>query len=65
MIANLILKHNNYVCSNCMMRQTGIPSRCYFCGYQFSNWEEIAYNEVMKDVEEERRKNESNLHRTN
>ena len=65
MVANLILKGNNYYCSNCMVKQSGIPYKCNFCGYQFSNWEEIAYKEVMLDVEEERRKNESNFCRRN
>ena len=61
MVANLILKHDNYYCSNCMMRQSGIPARCNFCGYTFSNWEEVAYKNVMIEVEEEVRSNESNL----
>ena len=61
MVANLKLKSNEYYCSNCMMRQPGIPTHCYFCGYEFANWEEIAYKEVMLEVEEERRKNESNI----
>ena len=64
MVANLILKGNNYYCSNCMVKQPGIPAQCNFCGYQFSNWEEIAYKEVMLEVEEEMRKNERNLYRT-
>ena len=61
MVANLISKNNYYYCSNCKMRQTGIPTRCYFCEYIFSNWEEIAYKTVMLEVEEEMRKNESNI----
>ena len=52
MVANLILKGDNYYCSNCMVKQSGIPPHCNFCGYQFSNWEEVAYKEVMKEVEE-------------
>lgn len=65
MVANLKLKSDGYYCSNCMMRQSGIPTHCYFCGDEFSNWEEVAYQAVMLDVEEERRKNESNFCRRN
>ena len=52
MVANLILKSDGYHCSNCMMRQSKYPARCYFCGCEFTNWEEVAYKEVMKEVEE-------------
>lgn len=65
MVANLILKGDNYYCSNCMVKQFGIPARCNFCGYQFSNWEEIAYKTVMLEVEEEMRKNEDYIRRRN
>ena len=65
MVANLILKGNNYYCSNYMVKQFGIPSQCNFCGYQFSNWEEIAYKAVMLEVEEEMKKNEDYIRRRN
>ena len=54
MVANLIFKSGNYYCSNCMMRQSGIPPRCSFCGYAFSNWETI----MIECLNE----NESNIH---
>lgn len=41
MVANLILKGTYYYCSNCRMRQPGIPPRCQFCEYWFSNYEEM------------------------
>ena len=65
MISKLIKKNNYYVCDNCMLRQPELRANCTFCGSLFSNWEEIAYREVMMDVEEERRKNESNIFRRN
>lgn len=61
MIANLKFKSDGYYCSNCMMRQSGIPSHCYFCGYEFSNWEEI----VCKKIIEEMKENESDICRKN
>lgn len=65
MVANLISKGNDYYCSNCMMRQSGIPSFCNFCESEFSNWEEIAYKTVMLEVEEEMKKNEDYIRRRN
>ena len=62
MVANLIPKEDGFRCSNCMMRQTGIPTHCYFCGYEFSNWEDIAYKVIITEIEEERRKNESDIY---
>ena len=59
MVANLILKSDGYHCSNCMMRQSQYPAWCYFCGCEFTNWEEVAYKEVMKEVEEEYNDEES------
>ena len=65
MISKLIKKNNYYVSDNCMRRQPELRANCTLCGSLFSNWEEIAYREVMMDVEEERRKNESNIFRRN
>lgn len=59
MVATLKLKSDEYYCSNCMMRQQGIPLYCYFCGCEFSNWEEITYQEIIK---EEKKQNENNIH---
>ena len=60
MIAKLIIKNRHYICSNCMMRQEGIPPYCKFCGYEFSNWEELAFKDVMEEI----KRNESNIYRT-
>ena len=62
METELVAKNDYYICGHCGIKQQYIQSRCYFCGYTFSNWEEIAYNTVMQDVEEEQRQNESNIH---
>lgn len=53
MVTNLIFKSGNYYCSNCMVRQSGIPPRCSFCGYLFSNWEELIYKEIMRQMSDE------------
>lgn len=45
MVTNLILKSDQYYCGNCMMRQPRILPRCHFCGYIFSNLEEIMIKE--------------------
>lgn len=58
MVANLILKQDGYHCSNCMMGQSGIPIHCAFCGYEFSNWEDIAFKAVMREIKEENRNKE-------
>lgn len=65
MVANLKLKSDGYYCSNCMVRQSDILPYCCFCGYEFSNWEEISYKIVMSVIEEEMRTNESDLSRKN
>ena len=62
MVANLILKQGHYYCDNCRMSQPGIPPRCGFCGYEFSNWETIIFE---REIEEKRYKDESNLYREN
>ena len=64
MIANLILKNNDYYCSNCMMRQSQIRTQCSFCGDSFSNWENVQF-EIYKEKEKEEIKNEENLRRKN
>lgn len=63
MVAKLKVKPDGYYCSNCMVRQLDVLPYCCFCGYEFSNWEEISYKIVMSEIEEEMRKNESNLSR--
>ena len=52
MVANLIFKSGNYYCSDCMMRQSGIPPRCFFCSSLFSNWESIVVDSVDTSEEE-------------
>ena len=63
MVAKLLEHNNIYYCSNFRMKQFNPCTICSFCGYTFSNWEEVAFKEVMLDVEEERRQNESNIYR--
>lgn len=46
MVSNLIFKSGNYYCSNCMVLQSQLLPRCSFCGYLFSNYEEI----IMKNT---------------
>lgn len=41
MFAHLVKKSNNYICSNCRMKQEELKETCWFCGYFFSNWEVI------------------------
>ena len=53
MVANLIFKSGNYYCSNCMMRQSGNPPRCFFCSALFSNWESAVIEAVDETLEEE------------
>ena len=65
MVAKLKVKPDGYYCSNCRVRQHGIPPYCCFCGYEFSNWEEVSYKAVLDEIEEEMKKNESNIHRGN
>lgn len=68
MVSNLILKGGYYYCSNCRMRQPGIPPRCQFCECWFSNYEDTILEYRMNQYEAEinRKKeeieNESNLH---
>lgn len=46
---------SKFYCSNCMMevrpREGQLPICCGFCGYLFSNWEEIAIEEYKKELE--------------
>lgn len=65
MVAKLKVKPDGYYCSNCMVRQFDVLPYCCFCGYEFSNWEEISYKIIMSEIEEEMRTNESNLSRKN
>lgn len=36
-----------------MVRQSGIPHCCSFCGYEFSNWESIMYEKIKKEIQDE------------
>lgn len=51
MIAKLIHKNDYYYCSECRMKQKLEPY-CYFCGANFSNYEEELI-EAFKDSEED------------
>lgn len=57
MVASLMKRNNNYVCSACMMKQQCLECTCWFCGKLFSNFEEVAIEEFKKE-------NESDIHRT-
>lgn len=49
MITQLVKKPHGYICGNCRMIQRKIEDTCWFCGYVFSNYEEILiknYKEV-------------------
>lgn len=68
MVANLILKGSLYYCSNCHMRQPGIPPRCQFCECWFSNYEDTImeyrihqYQAEICKRKEDLMKDESNL----
>lgn len=58
-----------YHCSNCMMKQPRdyLSNTCVFCGYIFSNYEEILIEEDKErfaiHIKESELQNESNLHR--
>ena len=62
MVSTLKSKSDGYYCSNCMVRQHELTPYCCFCGYEFSNWEEVAYKIVLEEIEREVRENESNIH---
>ena len=47
MIARLVEKNDNFYCSYCMMQQKDIESVCWFCGYPFSNWEEVLQKQFL------------------
>ena len=49
MVAKLFKKQYYYYCSNCMMRQEGIPQNCHFCGDMFSNYEDVILKEHAED----------------
>lgn len=49
MIARLIKKNDNLICSECHMKQLGARPKCVFCDAIFSNYETFIiknYNEV-------------------
>ncbi len=58
-----------YHCTNCMMRQPNdnLKSTCVFCGYYFSNYEDILITEdaerFLLHMKESELQNESNIHR--
>ena len=63
MVTHMFLKNKEYYCYNCKMKQQGTPAYCSFCGYYFSNFEEIIEKELINDNMDqvEDLKNESNL----
>lgn len=53
MTGKLIRKNNNYICSECRMRQHGdLMPFCYFCGTNFSNYEEILVIKFHQEMDE-------------
>ena len=56
MIAKLVKKNNDYICSECRMRQYDIQSYCSFCKLPFSNYEEVMFDlvTVQEDFENEK-----------
>lgn len=53
MIAQLIDKNNKYICSECRIKQPNdLSPFCYFCGANFSNYEEILIKQFLKDKDE-------------
>lgn len=70
MVANLILKNDLYYCSNCRMKQPGIPPRCQFCECWFSNYEDTImeyrirqYQAEIYKKKEDLMKNENDIYR--
>ena len=44
MVVRLIKKNGNYYCNNCQIKQPKpFAAYCWFCGFQFSNYE----NEII------------------
>lgn len=41
MITHLILQGENFICGHCKMIQHYLREVCHFCGYSFSNYEEL------------------------
>ena len=60
MVAKLKKKiDGNYYCTNCMMGQPDLDStQCFYCGAQFTNWEEIQF-QLQKEYEEEEIRNDT------
>lgn len=54
MVAKLHYKNGEYYCGNCYLKTSAkeIPVYCPFCGYEFSNWEEIMIKR-MEELENE------------
>lgn len=51
MFTYLIKKSQGFICGNCRMAQKRIENTCWFCGYIFSNYEEILIKNY-KDIEQ-------------
>lgn len=49
MISYYIHKNNDYYCANCLMKAPTVEPFCFFCGYEMSNFEEIAI-QLYKDL---------------
>lgn len=48
----LVKKDNDYLCSECRMRQKPIEECCKFCRVAFSNYENIMIKEIMEKEKE-------------
>lgn len=46
MTSKIIEKHNDYYCSNCMMRQPRVQANCFWCGNIFSNYESMLIQNI-------------------
>ena len=69
MVSKLLKHESTYYCSNCRMKQFELHSHCPFCGYMFSNIEEILIQEESEDfnnqIKDRSDSNESNICRRN
>ena len=51
-IGYLVKKDNNYICSECRMKQHQIRAFCSFCNTAFSNYESVLLK-MNEEVEQE------------
>lgn len=50
MVAKLKKRNNEYYCSNCRIVQRHLQYYCIFCGYEFSNYEEIIFRSELDEL---------------